>query len=246
MRISAAAKGCSPQNAEFHALPMHPPISNSLTGIPSGSKPLPSSHFPLLNCFSTQHLGFTGSPSLPSTPPIAPPQTPPNPTNHSELHDRVAARNTQPRLREILLGSKRFPKGLGFLLLVATGAGCIPCGLQRWDGHILLLLWGRCEGDGDPTEPLEPHGLSPSPRMMRNPSTGALGSEGMRQGLPSHQHTPINHTPIFPLPQGHWLRCLPIPEPVFSAAYLKLGNAQELQAREAVRQELPALAGFFF
>lgn len=61
-------QGMQPTNAEFHALSTHPPISNSLMGIPSGSKPLPSSHLLLLNCFSTQQLDFTGGPSLPSTP----------------------------------------------------------------------------------------------------------------------------------------------------------------------------------
>lgn len=153
---SAAAKGCSPQsaefhaeNAEFHALSTHSPISNSLTGISSGPKPLLSSHLPFFSYFSTQQLDFTCGPSLPSSSPVTPSQMPPNPTNHSH---REAARNTQPRFKEILLGSKRCPKGLAFLLLVVTGAGCIPCGFQQRDGHVLLLLWGRCEGDGDPTE----------------------------------------------------------------------------------------------
>lgn len=197
-RISAAAKGHSPQNAkfraqnaefhaqnaefhaqsaEFHALSMHPPISSSLTGL----KPLPSSHLPLINCFSTQQLDFMGGPRLPSTAPITPSQTPSNPTNHSQLHHRETARSTQPRLREILLGSKRCPKGLIFLLLVVPGAGCIPCTIQQWDGHVLLLLWGRCEGVGDPTEqhrPLQPQGLSPSPQSMRNASTGAVDGAG--------------------------------------------------------------------
>lgn len=37
-----------------------------------------------------------------------------------------------------------------------------------------------------------------------------------------------------------------MPEPVFFAAYLKLGNPQELRAREAICQEPSALMGIFF
>lgn len=67
----------------------------------------------------------------------------------------------------------------------------------------------------------------------------------MGQVLP---RSPAHHKsqPHFPSAKVHWLRCLPIPEPVFFAAYLQSGNPQELQAREAVRQEPPALAGGFF
>lgn len=50
--------------------------------------------------------------------------------------------------------------------------------------------------------------------------------------------------PYFPFAKVRWLHLL-IPEPLFFAAYLQLGNPQELQAREAVCQEPPALVGIF-
>lgn len=85
-----------------------------------------------------------------------------------------------------------------------------------------------------------------APVITRNGSSGAPGRRVSRgsHSLPSPVHHKSN--PYFPSAKVRWLRCLPIPEPVFFAAYLKLGNPQELQAREAVCQEPPALMGIFY
>lgn len=92
----------------------------------------------------------------------------------------------------------------------------------------------------------EPGGLSPRPcyhEKSQQWSSREASSRGSHS-LPS----PVHHksSPYFPSAKVRWLRCLPIPEPVFFAAYLKLGNPQELQAREAVCQEPPALMGIFY
>lgn len=73
-----------------------------------------------------------------------------------------------------------------------------------------------------------------------------LWSEQWGRRSPTQQHT-INHKshPHFPSAKAHWLPCLPIPEPAVFTAYLKSGNPQEMQAREAVRKQPPALAGLF-
>lgn len=89
----------------------------------------------------------------------------------------------------------------------------------------------------------EPRGLSPRPhyheKSQQRSSGEASGRGGHSLQSPGHHKS----RPYFPPAKVRWLRCLPIPEPVFFAAYLKLGNPQELQAGEAVCQEPPGPRG---
>lgn len=89
----------------------------------------------------------------------------------------------------------------------------------------------------------EPRGLSPRPhyheKSQQRSSGEASGRGGRSLQSPGHHKS----RPYFPPAKVRWLRCLPIPEPVFFAAYLKLGNPQELQAGEAVCQEPPGPRG---
>lgn len=79
-----------------------------------------------------------------------------------------------------------------------------------------------------------------TPVITRNRSSGAADSHSLQ--------SPMHHksSPYFPSAKVCWLCCLPMPEPVFFAAYLKLGNPQELRAREAICQAPSALMGIFF
>lgn len=62
--------------------------------------------------------------------------------------------------------------------------------------------------------------------IRRNHSSAAPGRRAQGQSLQSPAHH--KPKPWFPSAKVRWLHCLPIPEPVFIAAYLKLGNPQEL------------------
>lgn len=212
---------------------MHPPISNSLTG----PKPLLSSHLPLLNCFSTQQLHRRPKPSFHSS--ITPSQMPSNPKIHSQ-HDRAAARNTQPRFREILLGSKRSLKDLVFC--------------SSWSLELVASLVPSSSGvatssccSGKDARVMEIHrdhwSLMASPLFPYHEKSQHWSCRDVA-GTPPGTSTPQITSP-FSLCQGPLASLPPHPRAVFFTAYLKSANPQELQARAAVRKAPPALAGLF-
>lgn len=151
-------------------------------------------------------------------------------------------------LGEILLGSKPFQKGLCFLFCsswwlewVASRMGLLHP--QHWGSCILPLLWERCNGAETPRSNRghqEPRGLSSHPRYHKKSQQWSCRDSHSLQS-PTHHKS----SPYFPSAKVCWLCCLPMPEPVFFAAYLKLGNPQELRAREAICQEPSVLMGIF-
>lgn len=116
--------------------------------------------------------------------------------------------------------------------------------LQHWGSCILPLLWERCnsaETSQSNRGHQEPRGLSSHLRYHKKSQQWSCRDSHSLQS-PTHHKS----SPYFPSAKVCWLCCLPMPEPVFFAAYLKLGNPQELRAREAICQEPSALMGIFF
>ena len=215
---------------------------------PIGTKA--SSFFsPCFAYFSTHQLNFMGVPKpfsscteknhFHSSPPITPSQMPSNPANRSrlpgvELREPKAANGSG----EPYWGPSDAKKDFVFcssrsLERVASLAGLL-C-LQHSGGCILPSLWERCDGGG---------GISPRPHSHEE---SQQWSSGEASGRGSHSlRSAVHHksSPYFPSAKVCWLHCLAIPEPVFFAAYLKLGNPQELQAGKQLVKSLQP-SGFF-
>lgn len=124
----------------------------------------------------------------------------------------------------------------GILLPASPLHPPIALGRMRW--------WWRAQGAAEAIgSPPGSLGASPLTRLSRE-ITAWSSREPSSRGSHSLE-SPIRRKSHQNLPpaKGRWLRCLPIAEPACSAAYLRLGNPQELPAGEAVCQEPPALAG---